>query len=279
MKPQVCSIAIPSIKFAFAILILSQVSCANYFTRKECEKTNWFQHGEDVAMKGQNLENDKFLNDCRRAEAQIGESALDQGFKKGRANYCEPETVKQTGKKGEPLSIDMCDGSNPKLLRAKHLEGLKQYCLPSNGEDAGASGHVYQNVCPKDMEGKFLVEYKKGRKKFLAAEIDSRESQIDDMDRDIQDLDRSVHGKTVELASMGDGGNKVVKRTRRVSNGYSSQTVEDDVTVEEDQSTKMRRDDLQRDIDGLNWQIKTKRNNQAQVRDEIRKLRSEMFAL
>lgn len=258
-------------------LTLSLASCASYFKRKECEKTNWFQHGQDVAMRGQNLENDPFLNQCRKVEADIGESALDQGFKKGRANYCEPQTVFITGKKGEPFSADMCDGGNLKVLRQKHLQGVREYCLPSNGETAGATGNPYKNVCPKDMESAFMPEFKKGRKKYLHAQVVSREGEVQDIDREIADLDRQRQRKMYELAAMGNGGSKTITRTRRV--GPTGVSVQDQVSVTEDDSAKQARDELKREIDQLDWQIKQKRNAQSEVREQVRQLRAEMLTL
>ena len=260
------------IGYAFCIFALT--SCASYFQRKDCEKTNWFQHGQDVAMRGQNLENDSFLNQCRKVEAKIKESDLDLGFKKGRDSYCEPATVFLTGKKGEPLAASMCDGSNLKILRSKHLEGVKEFCNPDNGESAGATGVPYKNVCPKDMEARFLVEFKKGRKKYLQAEIQAREEQIQDIDREVIDLNNDKNQKLYQLTALG-GGSKVI--TRRTRSGSYART--DQIEVSDSDPVQARREELQSEIDQYEWQIKDKRKKQIELRDEARKLRSEMLTL
>ncbi len=257
--------------------LVSMTACASYFLRKDCEKTNWFQHGQDVAMKGQSLENDNFVNQCRKVEAQIGERALDEGFKKGRATYCEPVTAFQTGKRGEPFASEMCDGGNLRNLRAHHALGVKEFCQVTNGETAGATGVPYKNVCPKDLEAKFMVEFKKGRKRFLAAEVESRETQIQDIDEELTSLDHDRENKTYQLASI-RGPQKVTINRARSGSSYASTSV-DQVTVAEDDSVKMQRESIQRDIDQLNWQMRDKRARKEQIREEVRKLRSEMLTL
>ena len=44
----------------------SLVSCSSWFKRRECNKTNWFTHGEKVAMSGKRLDEDSFINECRK---------------------------------------------------------------------------------------------------------------------------------------------------------------------------------------------------------------------
>ncbi len=77
-------------KFKIVLIIffgLTLSSCASYFKRKACESTNWFEYGQKVAEQGQNLENDQFINECRKVEADISEPKLDLGFKKGRGFF------------------------------------------------------------------------------------------------------------------------------------------------------------------------------------------------
>ena len=41
-------------------------------------------------------------------------------------------------------------------------QGLRTYCRPAKGFGLGASGVGYAGVCPPDLEGPFLAEYRKG---------------------------------------------------------------------------------------------------------------------
>ena len=72
------------------LLTMQMFGCASYFKRKECEKINWFDHGQSVAMRGDRLNADKAVNECRKVEADISETQLDLGFKSGMQKYCDP---------------------------------------------------------------------------------------------------------------------------------------------------------------------------------------------
>lgn len=76
--------------------------CTTYFTRKECERTNWFQHGYDVAMKGKRLDADEHVKTCQSVEAKMSWGDLDTGFKAGMAKYCTEDNVFAVGKSGKP---------------------------------------------------------------------------------------------------------------------------------------------------------------------------------
>lgn len=161
---------------------LNLVACASYFKRKECEAVNWFEHGKSVALRGEWLAADKLVSECRKVEANIQESQLDQGFKNGMQRYCTPENSYKTGKEGDLFSRDLCDGPELNALLNNYRRGITDYCAKTNGQNAGASGKKYQNVCPKELEPAFLVEYRKGRKKYVQAMIASREDELRDID-------------------------------------------------------------------------------------------------
>ena len=83
---------------ALVVLIFSfsLVACSSWFKRRECNKTNWFSYGEKVAMSGRRLDEDSFINECRKVEADVSDSQLDRGFKTGMATYCQPQTAYET---------------------------------------------------------------------------------------------------------------------------------------------------------------------------------------
>ena len=91
------------------VIVLSTAGCASYFKRKECEKTNWFEHGQKVAMSGKRMDADPFVKECRKVEAEFSFTDLDNGFKSGMAKYCTGDNVFLVGKAGKPFSYEMCD--------------------------------------------------------------------------------------------------------------------------------------------------------------------------
>lgn len=176
--------------------------CMSYFIRKDCEAKNWYQHGFELAMKGQRISNDDYTQQCRKAEAEISEAQLDQGFKAGMSNYCKPDVVFQTGKNGENLNLDLCDPGQTKFLKARHTEGIRAYCDPQNGYAVGAAGKAYSKVCPDDLEKKFMPEFNRGRKKYLQAMVNETQNKVSDLDRRANDKEREVRNLQVQLAMV-----------------------------------------------------------------------------
>lgn len=182
--------------------LLSLTGCASYFKRKSCEQINWFEHGKKVAMRGEWLNSDATVQECRKVEADIQESQLDQGFKSGMGKYCSNDQAYQTGKGGDFFSRDLCEGPQINVLLNQHKKGVKDYCAKSNGQQAGASGKKYQNICPKELEASFLVEYRKGRKRYVQTMIESRQGEIRDNDSKISSLRGPLMYKQGRLSAM-----------------------------------------------------------------------------
>lgn len=257
-------------------LILSTTACASYFKRKECEKTNWFEYGQKVASKGQEIEEDNFIGECRRAEAEISESALDLGFKKGRSIYCEPAGAFATGKKGDVFSPKMCDGYSIKTLTAKYNQGLREYCDPSNGEPAGTSGEAYKNVCPKEMVPGFMKGYKVGRKRYLSAVIDKKQNSINQLQLEILDMERDrAQAQHQAHIARANASHVVRKTTIDPTTGARITKTE----TEQDPVKSMDADSKQRDADMLGSQITAKRKEVSKVYSEISELRVESETL
>jgi hypothetical protein len=174
-------------RFIFLFFVTSTLcSCASYFTRKDCESKNWFDYGYQVAMSGKRLNSDNYLAECRKVEAAIQESQLDLGFKSGMSNYCKPEVVFASGKKGLFFNNEFCDPGQVKMLTVKHAEGVNVFCEPSSGYTFGSSGGMYNQICPKEKEEGFMKEYRKGRKKYLSASIVENQNRIQKLNADIQ---------------------------------------------------------------------------------------------
>ncbi|MCB0407434.1 MAG: DUF2799 domain-containing protein [Bdellovibrionales bacterium] len=242
-----------------AALGFSLSGCASYFKRKECEKMNWFQYGYDKAMKGQRLQGDGFLQQCETAEAKIDYSGADQGFKAGMANYCKPEVAFQTGRNGDFFNESLCDMSGVNLLKAKHAEGVKSLCQPDHGKQKGASGWVYNNICPKELESGFLSTYRVGRKIHLQGVVKQKRSEIHTLDQQIRDSEREKNDLTIQLTAMG------------VASSIKNE--------EESESVKQRRQSLQSQLRSIKSRIQSHRSKQSQLEKEILSIESEIQSL
>ena len=153
-------------------------SGCSMFTRRSCEKVNWFERGQSLALKGQYPQSDAQLKECRRVKAEIDEGELDRGFKRGRELYCTPERAFLTGKEGNTFATDICDQSLAKALLKKHSEGVRGYCTPESGKQLGASGKEYNSICPADLEAPFKAAYSKARRGYLEGLLPGLQQQI-----------------------------------------------------------------------------------------------------
>lgn len=161
-------------------------SCASYLLKKQCEDINWYQHGQEIAMRGDRVSNDDMVMKCRKVEAEMSEAKLDQGFKAGMSKYCQPDTAFQTGKSGDTLNLDLCDPGQMGTLKKRHAEGTYAYC--KDGMGAGLSGKKYKNVCSSDLEKNFMPSYRQGRKKYLSALVRNNETKLRELNADIDRL-------------------------------------------------------------------------------------------
>lgn len=184
------------------LLALSTMGCANYFLKKDCESTNWFEHGQKVAQSGKWLNADTKVMDCRRVEAEIQESQLDQGFKSGVQKYCNNEGAYLVGKAGDVFSRDLCEGPQINVLLQNYKKGLNDYCAKTNGQNAGSSGKKYQGVCPKDLEPAFLAEYRIGRKKYISAVIENRRDQLRTIENNLSTAQGSLSAEERHLTTL-----------------------------------------------------------------------------
>jgi hypothetical protein len=255
--------------------LLMLTSCASYFIRKDCEKTNWFQYGQSVAMEGRRLTGDSRVKQCEEAGTDINGAELSRGFKAGMASYCMPDTVFQTGKKGEFFNVEMCDGEQPRFLQKRHVEGVKEYCAKTNGYAAGSSGKKYNNICPKDLETAFMPEFNRGRKAYLKATIENNESRITEIDTNVHGIDRERMMLMTQLSAMGDG--KVI--TREMKYDPITRSSREEVKVTEDPETQRRRDNLRYDLDRKQREIESKRAEQEELRKKNRELKTELATL
>jgi hypothetical protein len=253
-----------------AIASSSLVSCASYFTRQECNKTDWFQYGRSVAMKGERLTGNDFIHRCEQAEADVDAVALDRGFKVGMETYCKPETVYQMGKQGEFYNGEMCDGEQPRLLKQKHAEGVAEYCKKANGYSAGTGGKAYNGICPKNLEADFLPEFKRGRKVYLTGVIDLNEKEIRQLNDDIQSLQIRKLSVQNEILSLTNASKRT---TITYVNGVQT------LSTVEDESVKNRKQNLQWDADRLQGEINDKQSKQEQLRTKNRDMQKELIGL
>lgn len=66
--------------------------------------------------------------------------------------------------------------------------GIRSYCTPEAGFDAGRNGRPYRNVCPPEAEAAFLSEYQVGKQLFdLTSEVKRLQDSYDGARRSLDD--------------------------------------------------------------------------------------------
>ena len=152
------------------------MGCASELKR-QCEKTDWFQYGQDSALAGRRLTGDPLILACNKEDV-FADQALDQGFKVGREKYCTPDVAFQIGHRGENYNDSFCGESELGSLRKKHYSGTRAYCAVDNSFTVGSKGTPYTKVCTKDEEKIFFPGYYAGRRTFLNTQIEKNTSRI-----------------------------------------------------------------------------------------------------
>ncbi|MBX3021268.1 MAG: DUF2799 domain-containing protein [Bdellovibrionales bacterium] len=257
------------------MLICGLSGCASYFMRKDCEKTNWYQYGYDVAMSGKRLDADDKIKQCQKVEAKMSFSELDTGFKAGMSKYCTGDNVFAVGKAGKPFSYDMCDGESARKMRAQYEKGLAVFCTTSNAYRFGADGGLYLNVCPKEVENAWLTEYRKGRKIHLAAVIEEKEREVTRLSQELSRLENQRNILNMRQASLL---NRTVLKREQVLDARTG-TYREQVSQVPDESARQQSDRLQTEISGVDYDIKRTREKYESLTSEVSKLRTEMVAL
>lgn len=222
-------------------------------------------------MAGHRLSGDAGVRRCEEAGANVDDVALDHGFKEGMSNYCEPETVFQTGKRGEFFPHDMCDES-PSLAR-RHAAGVRAYCSRANGYLAGTTGKKYNGICPADLEPAFVSEFNRGRKNYLSATIAENENTLRDLDVDIARLQSQRFMAQSRLDSLP----LVQQAAVIVVDPYSGQQVA--TAAQPDAAVMARRNDLEMQIENFDSMIYSDRQKESGLRDTNRSLQVEMTVL
>ena len=252
--------------------LLFAIGCSSFFIRKECETINWHQHGYDVAMAGKRLTGDEKIDRCEKAKYDVPDTEVDLGFKAGMQNYCKPESTFVLGKDGQTFNADFCDSDDIRQLKTKHAEGVALYCHKDNGMIIGASGKKYTQICSKEKEELFLVEFRKGRKKYLENDISSKQFEIQTIDSSLASLrdEHSLVSRRIDLLPKP----YVVKE--KVYNAVTGTYTERSKTEDPASFDRWR---LTRELTELGDRMRTQRDKQDQLRIAIAESQKELVAL
>ena len=257
--------------FVLTCVVTSVSSCSSYFKRKDCEAEHWYDYGYAVAMRGERPSSDAKVVECRKVGAEIDEGQLDVGFKSGMENYCKPETIFVIGKNGQFFNTDLCDPQQAPSLKLTHQKGVREFCAKDHAASVGASGTIYNSICPPDLEKAFLPEYRKGRKSFLQARIKNDSEKVSQIGHETEELLQNRSQLSSEYSAL--LGHRVLK-VDKVKDPRSGEWISKEEWVE-DPFVASRRSSLNGDMDQVDRQLTQKRKERDQLNEEISKDRLE----
>jgi len=234
-------------------------SCASAL-KKQCESTNWFEHGRAVALSGRRLNSDNLVGQCQKEDVEVNEAQVDLGFKSGMGQYCTAEGAKETGRKGDPFNPDLCNPSIVSALQKDHEKGVVLYCKPSNGYQQGALGSVYKNVCPKALEDSFMTQFRKGKKVYIMNMIEAKTSELRNIENQMEVSQRTESRLKKQLL--------VLMTAQRLSQSRNP-------SPEQIQRDRDERDDVERQISQESYSRNSLQGQASTARSELAKLRIE----
>lgn len=83
-------------------------------------------------------------------------------------------------------------------------QGLRTYCRPSKGFNFGANGVGYAGVCPADLEGPFLAEYRKGWRLYeLEGAVSSSYSALEAKKKYLHEVNHTLTEKEAAVLAAG----------------------------------------------------------------------------
>jgi hypothetical protein len=90
---------------------------------------------------------------------------------------------------------------NPTVYRNAWASGVRVYCQPDGGFEAGASGKTYHGVCPPELEGPFLSAYRAGQGLYERRQAaESLEDDLRQTDSDLDDIEETIRAREATLA-------------------------------------------------------------------------------
>ncbi len=143
-----------------AISTLALLGGCASMSADECQTADWRTIGHEDGLKGSTGR----LGDHRKACAKAGVTPDLDAYESGRAS------------------------------------GLRQFCVPAKGYEAGSSGYSYNGVCPSDLESAFVEAVEDGRIMYrfkktvtdLQSRINGIERDIDNDEDDIKEWEREL---------------------------------------------------------------------------------------
>jgi hypothetical protein len=267
------------LKFVFSCFAIGSVflSCASYFNRIECENTDWYQAGYNVALNGTWLDSNPKYKQCQGVEGKFDLALADRGFKEGKAKYCTLNHVEENAKSGKTFEYNFCDNLSLSNMKLAFQKGLRHYCSPENGYSIGVLGEVPKLSCPEDLRSQFSVEVKRGRKVFLQKKINLQHQRVATLESQIREKHfmREKRNRDLIVHSSRPAMIKKTVREYDPATGIETETQK----VIDDPAWVQEKDRLESEITETEAEIRRLENQRSEAFNTIRESEEEMITL
>ncbi|MCB0343399.1 MAG: DUF2799 domain-containing protein, partial [Bdellovibrionales bacterium] len=148
-------------------------------------------------------------------------------------------------------------------------------CTAKSAKRYGAQGKVYKNVCPPELEERFMTPYREGRQIYLRGMVADKNKQILHLDGKIRQATRDRDRLSLQISGFRVLKTWVVKDVRDPRTGK----VVRQRALEPDPRSLNERNRLQNSLNIRNNQIRDFEAKQEQLRMEVDTLNQELRAL
>jgi hypothetical protein len=153
----------PSIARASAALVLLAIGGCATMDREECLTVDWRTVGFEDGVAGYSAER---IGEHRKACAKHGVTPDLTAYQEGRS------------------------------------EGLREYCVPSNGFRLGSHGGSYGGVCPSDLDPAFSDAYYSGRQLYtLESRLSSVSNQLESSREELREAESDIVSRSARAIS------------------------------------------------------------------------------
>lgn len=153
--------------FTFAFLVCASTLLTGCQTTpgeisQNCSQKNWNDIGFSDGSQGLAANTTPIKTACRVASAaETPMRSYMEGWNEGIRTYCVPSTGYDAGARGDALTSH-CPADLQEEFKSSWLKGIRTFCTASQGFSLGRMNAPYPDYCPLDLRATFRAEYIKG---------------------------------------------------------------------------------------------------------------------
>lgn len=109
-------------------LLIPLLGCQQSKNQELCESIYWRSYAQDVALRGQTMNEATLVKMCQKNQFTIPEKEWNEGFAVGVQTYCQNDFAMNLGKKGVSYPLNNCAKENQESLAKAHQLGVNSFC-------------------------------------------------------------------------------------------------------------------------------------------------------